>query len=202
MSKSIIWPLVASLTVAASVSSCDDGPAAIPRPRAFPRVIYPVGEPEAFEVTYCPFRFEKPSYVEVERDTLFFDEAPRSDCWFDLVTPTLNGRVHFSYYPISSLADYEELRDDAFDLAGKHNIVANYIDERPISRPEAGVHGFAFDIEGDVASPFQFFVSDSSRHFLRGSLYVNAKASADSLAPVYDFLREDLLEVIGTLAWE
>lgn len=179
-----------------------DETAALPKPRAYPRIEFPSGEPVAFALETCPFTFELPSYVRVERDTSFFDTRPAHPCWFDLVTPQLNGRVHFSYYPIRSLAEFERHRNDAFELAGKHNQVASYIDERAIERPEARVSGYAFDLEGDVASPFQFYVSDSTHHFLRGALYVDARAQADSLAPVYSFLEDDLVGVIGTLRWE
>ncbi|MFK8057928.1 MAG: hypothetical protein AB8F78_17510 [Saprospiraceae bacterium] len=184
------------------LAACGEETSILPKPRAYPRVIYPEGQAEPFKIELCPFTFSKPSYAIVERDTAFFDEKPKDPCWFDLVTPSLNGRVHMSYYPVSSLEEYEELRDDAYELVGKHNVVANYIDEVLISRPEANVSGFAFDIEGDVASPFQFYISDSTSHFLRGSLYVRAKASSDSLAPIYQFLREDVLELIESLAWE
>ena len=199
--RSVTRRAARACAVALALAACGPETTSLPKPRAYPRVEYPTGEPTAFALEVCPFAFERPGYTVVERDTTYFDDAPAHPCWFDLVTPSLNGRVHFSYYPITSAAQFDELRDDAFDLAGKHTIVANYIDEQPIARPEAGVSGFAFDIEGDVASPFQFYVTDSTRHFLRGALYVNAEARADSLAPVYAFLREDVLGVVGSLAW-
>ena len=183
-------------------TACSEETSTLPKPRAFPRVVYPMGELEPFKPEVCPFSFSKPSYTLVERDTAYFDEKPLNPCWFDIVTPALNGRVHMSYYPINSLEEFEKHRDDAYTLVGKHNIVANYIDEVPINRPKSDVTGFAFDIDGDVASPFQFFVTDTSKHFLRGALYVRAKASSDSLAPIYSFLREDALEVLNTLEWD
>ena len=183
-------------------AGCGEETSSLPKPRSFPRVLYPAGDMEPFKLEVCPFSFSKPSYTVVERDTVYFDEKPLNPCWFDIVTPSLNGRVHLSYYPVTSLAEFEKHRDDAYTLVGKHNIVANYIDEVPISRPKSDVTGFAFDIDGDVASPFQFFVTDSTSHFLRGALYVQAKASSDSLAPIYQFLREDALEVLKTLEWD
>ena len=181
---------------------CDPETAQTPKPRAFPRVVYPTSGGEVpFRLEVCPSTFSHPDYVAVERDTLFFDDAPADPCWFDLVTPDLNGRVHVSYYPITSEAAFEEYRDDAYELVGKHNIVATYIDEQPIVRPEARVYGYAFAVEGDAASPYQLFVTDSTRHFLRAAVYVNAQARADSLAPVYDFLRRDLERVVAGLTW-
>ena len=195
--------LTAGLALALSAVGCDGETAETPKPRAFPRIDFPSSaETSAFSLEVCPFAFEHPGYVRVERDTAFFDEAPSHPCWFDLVTPALDGRVHVSYYPIGSGADFEEYRDDAYELVGKHNVVATGIDETPIRRPEARVYGFSFDVSGDVASPYQLFVTDSARHFLRAAVYVNAKARADSLAPVYDFLRRDLDGVVGTLRWE
>lgn len=197
----ILYPAFALLCVCL-FTACQDETSILPKPHAFPRVIYPVGDIEPFQLEVCPFSFGLPSYDVIERDTTYFDEATKHPCWFDLVTPSLNGRVHFSYYPIANLADFEKLRDDAFVLAGKHNSVAEYIEEIPIDRPEDRVHGYAFELDGNVASPYQFYLSDSTNHFLRGALYVNAQANADSLAPIYDFLQRDLEEVIESLQWE
>ena len=188
--------------MAVVVTSCGGETNQTPKPRAYPKIEFPVSDSLAsFNLQVCPFKFQYPGYIQVEQDTVFFDDKPKHPCWFDLVTPSLSGRVHVSYYPIRSLADFEKHRDDAYTLVGKHNIVANYIDEQPIERPGADVHGFAFAVEGDAASPYQLFVTDSTRHFIRAAVYVNAQAKADSLAPVYRFLQRDLEEVVGTLEW-
>ena len=188
--------------VALSVVGCVGDTAQTPKPRAFPRVEYPTAAATVpFRLEVCPFTFSHPDYVAVEQDTLFFDDTPADPCWFDLVTPGLNGRVHVSYYPITSAADFEEYRDDAYELVGKHNVVATYIDEQPIARPRADVYGYSFAVEGDAASPYQLFVTDSARHFLRAAVYVNAQARADSLAPVYEFLRRDLDRMVADLTW-
>ena len=94
----------------------------------------------------------------------------------------------------------EELKTDAFELADWHNKRANYIDEMIIQKGNS-VSGFAFLIEGPAASPFQFYLTDSTEHFLRGSLYFNTEARPDSLAPVYEFIEEDLVHMIETFEW-
>ncbi len=190
------------LLMSAVLPGCVGATDQTPKPRAYPKIEFPVADSLAsFRLEVCPFAFEYPSYVAVEQDTVYFDDKPKHPCWFDLVTPSLDGRVHVSYYPISSVADFEKHRDDAYTLVGKHNIVANYIDEQPIERPAVGVHGFSFAVEGDAASPYQLFVTDSTRHFIRAAVYVNAQAKADSLGPVYEFLRRDLDEVVESLRW-
>ena len=187
----------------AFVSGCGSEQEMIPRPRAYPKVDFPTATSHVeFNLEACPLRFSLPDYIEVERDTAYFDEAPKHPCWFDLVIPSINGRFYFSYYPINSQADFEELRDDAYTLVGKHNTVANYIEETRIDRPEAQVYGYAFAVEGDAASPYQFFVTDSTRHFLRAAIYVNAQADADSLAPIYAFMRRDMDEIVSSLRWD
>ena len=155
-----------------------------------------------FEAGYCPFRFEMPTYATVERDTLFFEKRPESDCWFNLAIAPLNAKIHYSYYPITSRARFDELVGDAFTMTQKHNIKASYIEEVPIHRPADRVHGLIFEVEGPAASAYQFFLTDSTRHFLRGALYFNTQARPDSLAPVIEFVRQDLNRMVQTLTWK
>ncbi len=181
------------------LSSCGEEPVITPKPRAFPKVEFPDRTYHNFDANYCGFRFEYPQYAIVEQDTSFFDEKPVDPCWFDLRIPAFDARLHCSYHPIEE--DFDKLRSDAFSLANKHNIKANYIDELPIEKPN-GVKGFVFNIEGPVASPFQFYLTDAEdKHFLRASLYFHTQARPDSLAPVLDFVKTDLMHMINTFEW-
>jgi len=172
-----------------------------PRPHGFPKVEYPEGGYQTFDEGYCNFTFEYPTYASIEQDTRFFDEAPAHPCWFDVYYPDFDSRIHFTYYPLKNNDSFEKLKGDAFALAGKHNVRADYIDELRIEKPNQ-VSGFAFDIKGEAASPFQFYLTDSTNHYLRGALYFNAQARPDSLAPVYDFVKADIMHMINTFEWE
>ena len=189
-----------ALTLALLLSACGEEPVFTPKPRAFPRVVYPEKAYQQFDKDYCNFTFEYPVYAEVQKDTTFFDERPPHPCWFDLYFPDFNGRLHCSYVEMPGPEKLEELKTDAFELADWHNKRANYIDEMIIDKGD-GVSGFAFLIEGPAASPFQFYLTDSTAHFLRGSLYFNTEARPDSLAPVYKFIEEDLVHMIETFEW-
>lgn len=189
-----------ALALALFEVSCSD-PVEIPKPRAFPRVIYPEKQWTVFSEKGCPFEFEAPTYAKVERDTTFFDREAGSDCWFNLSVPALNAKIFCSYYPIASRADFDKFVSDAFAMTNKHTIKANYIDEIPIHRPEDRVHGLVFAVEGPAASSYQFFLTDSTRHFLRGALYFETQSRPDSLAPVIEFMRADLEKLTGTLRW-
>jgi gliding motility-associated lipoprotein GldD len=172
-----------------------------PRPRAYPRVVYPERVYQAFQKAGCPFHFEYPVYATVKQDLRFFDEAAPSECWYNIEFPDFNGKVHFSYYPIRGEADFNRLRGDAFEMVDWHNKKASYIEEKLISLPN-GTTGFVFDIEGPAASPFQFFLTDSTQHFLRGALYFDTAVNPDSLAPVLDFVRKDILHMIEHFEWK
>lgn len=174
---------------------------AVPKPRAYPRVLYPAKSYVPLGADYCDFTFERPAYASVERDTTFFDEKPESDCWFNLWAPQLNAKIYFSFNPISTRADFDELVKDAFEMTNKHNVKASYIEEIPVHRDADRVHGVIFNVEGPAASSYQFFLTDSTRHFLRGALYFNTQARPDSLAPVVAFMKQDINHIVQTLQW-
>ena len=185
-----------------AIAACSDSEqTSTPKPRGYPRIILPQKNYQNVGENYCNFSFQYPTYANIEHDTLFFDQAAPSDCWFNLKVPSLNAVVHFSYYAISGKNTHEKLRNDAFNLAGKHNIKADYIDELPIRKPN-NVSGFVFNIEGPAACPFQFYLTDSTRNFVRGALYFNSEMRPDSLAPVIDFLKTDIMQMINTFEWK
>lgn len=181
-------------------TACNEIPAT-PKPRAYPRVHYPAKAYQAFDENYCNFTFQYPTYAEIQQDTNFFNEKPKHPCWFDIYMPDFESRIYCSYYPIKGIKDFEELKKDAFDLVDWHNKKANYIDELPIKRPNH-VSGYAFMLDGPAASPMQFYLTDSTHHFLRGALYFNTEVNPDSMAPVYEFVKKDILKMIETFEWK
>ncbi len=183
------------------LTACTEETNVTPKPRGFPKVLYPERGYQEFDESYCDFTFQYPIYGEIQRDTVYFEQAAKNSCQFDVYLPVFNARIHCTYFPINKDATFENLRSDAFKFANKHNVKASYIDEFPIQKPD-GTTGFLFNIEGPAASPFQFYLSDSTHHFLRGALYFNTDARPDSLAPVFDFVRQDVLQLINSLEWE
>lgn len=194
---SCLLPLALCLLLA----SCGEH-IAVPKPRAYPRVIYPEKAYKPFEKTTCSFTFEQPVYAQVQNDTSFFGQKPDNDCWFNLDVPSLNATIYCSYYPVTSRSRLDELVEDAHEMTQKHNIKASYIDEIPVHRNADHVHGIIFNVEGPAASSYQFFLTDSTRNFLRGALYFNTQTRPDSLAPVIDFMKKDLDHLVATLKWQ
>ncbi len=189
------------LIITALLASCEsDVPT--PKPRAFPKVVYPEKVYQPFDPTFCAFTFEQPAYAKIEQDSTFFEGKAGSDCWFNMNVPSLNATIYCSYYPITGKARFEELVQDAFNLANKHNVKADYIDEIQVSRPKDKVYGMVYSIGGPVASPYQFYLTDSTHHFLRGSLYFRSQVKVDSLAPVTNFMKKDVNHLLETLKWK
>ncbi len=199
MNQNNSWSLPAILLLCVCWSCQVDAP--IPKPRAYPKIDFPERTYQSFDESFCHFTMEVPTYVEVQQDTDFFDEEPLDPCWFDLYYPDFDCRIHCSYYPITVENPFEKLNADAFKLAMEHNKKATYIDELPFEKPNR-VSGFIFNLEGPVATPFQFYMTDSTRHFLRGALYFNSKIRPDSLAPMYAFVKEDITHMVNTFAWD
>ncbi|MDQ3140669.1 MAG: hypothetical protein M3Q56_00305 [Bacteroidota bacterium] len=173
----------------------------IPKPRSFPKIDFPQKNYQYFTNNYCPFTFRFPTYATIEKDSTFFDEEALSDCWFNINLPSLNGTIYCTYFPIHNSASLEKYIKDAFKLASQHHTKANYIDELPVHKNNE-VSGLIFDIQGPAASPFQFYLTDSSKHFLRASLYFHTQARPDSLAPIYEFIKLDLAELVNSFTWK
>ncbi len=200
MNKKIIFAcLVASFLV--GLVACGD-PLMSPKPRNYPRVIFPASrEYKPFAENYCRFSFEQPVYANIVQDTSFFGEKPSNACWFDVDYPQFNGKIHFSYRPIEKKGDFMKFINDAHELIGKHTVKADGITEIPVENAN-GVSGIVFDLEGNVASPFQFYLTDSTKHFVRGALYFRTKSDADSLRPVVDFVKQDMMNMVQTFKWK
>lgn len=165
-----------------------------PLPRGYMKVDFPVKTYQQSE-TSAPFSFEYPGYAKLIPDT----SENAEKFWYNLHFPVFDGTIYISYKEVQN--NLESFVADSRKLAYKHSIKAETIEESIINRKEAGVYGILYDLSGNTASSIQFFLTDSSRHFLRGSLYFNATPEKDSLAPVIEFVREDVLHLIETFNW-
>ncbi|MBS2210555.1 gliding motility lipoprotein GldD [Carboxylicivirga mesophila] len=165
-----------------------------PKPRGYFRIVLPEKDYQAFDQPF-PYQFEYPSYAKAIPDTSVNAEA----YWLNIVFPEMNGQIHISYKAV--VDNFNDLLEDSRKLAYKHTIKADAINERMFYNEQKQVMGILYEIKGNAASPLQFFATDSLHHFIRGSLYFNAKPNQDSLAPVIDFVEEDVIHLMETLEW-
>lgn len=190
--------LLFALVIVVFISSCNSG--YTPMPRGYFKIELPQKEYRSFDQPAYPYTFEYPVYGNVIKDSLFFDQHPESPFWINIDFPRFNGRIYISYKEIGK-NKFDSLVNDAFTMSYKqHTYKASAIQPEEFTTPN-GSGGVYFTLKGNTATGNQFFVTDSTRHFLRGALYFAATPNSDSLQPVNDFLKKDLWHLINTLKW-
>jgi gliding motility-associated lipoprotein GldD len=167
----------------------------LPKPRAYFRIDLPEQQYRSYE-SACPLNMEVSTAAQIE---VFRDRQSADSCWFNIYYPRYNARVHCTYISVGNRLNY--LIDDAYGFAAKHEMKATALRRTLVSDTLRHVHGILYDIEGDAASNVQFFLTDSSQHFLRGALYFFNPPNPDSIAPVLNFVRGDINHIAQTIEW-
>lgn len=161
-----------------------------PKPRGYLRLEYP-------EVQYTVA--QKLPYFTFEHNK-FAHYNPVTESNINLIYPEMKATVYLNYNQINKNLD--SLLNDAYKLPYKHLSKAESIPERIFINPQNKVYGTLFSVVGNAASQYQFFLTDSSNHFLVGSLYFYAKPNYDSIFPAVKYLEKDLAHLMETLQWK
>ncbi len=195
--KTFFKILFISISIVA-FSSCgddEDDEVFIPKPKGYPRVDFPKKTYRLYD-SLCPYSFEIPTYSRISNDK----HKGADPCWINVDFPRYNAQIHLSYKTVTNNLD--TFLNDSRDFAIKHQIKATGLDETIIIRDSAQVYGLVYDISGNTASNVQFYLTDSTHHFMRGALYFNSVPNIDSLKIVVDFLRQDIVHMIKTFEWK
>jgi len=180
------------------VSSCNSP--FTPKPKGYFQIPFPERKYQLFNQPDYPYSFEYPVYSNVVKDSTFFGEATENPWWVNIEFPQFTGKIYISYKEIGP-NKFDKLLNDAFNLTNKHSQKAYSIDDSLIITPN-NVTGMFFNVGGDVATSYQFFLTDSTRHFLRGALYFEASPNQDSISVVNNFVAEDMRHLINTFRWK
>lgn len=167
----------------------------IPKPRGYFRIEFAEKEYLPIDSHKLPYRFEIPQYGRLEEDKGRISEP----YWVNLKIPQHRAEIHISYKKVEG--NLMELTEDSRTLAYKHTIKADAINERIFVNEQKNVFGTIYMIDGNAASPLQFYLTDSTRHFLRGALYIREVPNIDSIRPVIEFLTPDVIHLIETTEW-
>jgi gliding motility-associated lipoprotein GldD len=168
---------------------------AVPKPMGYFRIAIPdtaYGYTALADYPYA-FRLSKNAYINDH-------PAEGEKYWIDIHYPVLNATIHCSYKPIKG--NFRALARDAQEFLYKHSTVASAIPIQEFAHPENRVYGLFYELYGNTATPIQFVLTDSTKHFFRASVYCNNVPNQDSLAPIYDYLRKDVRVIMESMKWQ
>lgn len=162
-----------------------------PKPRGYFRLEPAQANYVPLPVPDLPYSFSVSDKVTVELP------EEQEQGMINLVYPAFNATVYCSYLPVTN-QNLPELTRETLTFVER---IGQPFKASAYENPEAGVYGILFEIKGNVASPMQFYLTDSLSHFFRGALYYEAAPNADSIAPMTDYLRKDMIEFVQTFRW-
>lgn len=162
-----------------------------PKPKGYFRIETPSPNYQSLSED-CPFTFE---FNEVAK------AKSKGNCWFDIKYPSLRATVQLTYRKVTE-NNLDTLLGEGHELAYKHTVKADGIQEKLYLNDSTKVYGLFYQLEGDAATSMQFFMTDSTHHFLRGVLYYYASPNADSLRPVNAFMQGEMIHMIESLRWK
>ena len=163
----------------------------VPKPRAMLRLEYPPHEYETFMLSQYPFSFLKSIYAKAE---------PKSDTTLNLYYPNMNARIYMTYASVNN--NLRQLLADADKLTYKHAVKADDFKHKIYTNPNNHIFARISLVTGNAASPLQFLITDSTSHFVTGSLYFHSVPNYDSIRPPLDYLRHDVQRMIESWHWK
>jgi gliding motility-associated lipoprotein GldD len=198
LKRSKVYILLVFIILIIIAASCRKTP--VPKPKGYFRIDLPVKKYIAFSEPQraddIPLKFEYPEYGRISTNP----QNPDEPGWFNIEFPGYKARIYLTYKDVNN--DLAELIEQTYTMNVKNHITkADAINEQVIDDSKDHVYGILYDLKGNTATSVQFYVTDSVKHYLRGSLYFESEPNADSLEPVIEFFREDIIHLIETLKW-
>ncbi|TGD78282.1 gliding motility lipoprotein GldD [Hymenobacter wooponensis] len=187
----------AVLTLLGLAASCTSAPDFTPKPKGYNRIDLP---PHAYQqlAPGHPYTFQYSRYAKILRDSSYLAQPH----WINVYYPQLHANVQITYADLQRNKQLSnKLLEDARKLTSKHQIKATAIDESVLKTPN-GMRVAVFELQGDVPSQFQFYTTDSTKNFFRGALYFRTATANDSLAPVIDYVKKDIVQLLNTLKYQ
>lgn len=195
--KQIIRHLV-FVFYALMLSSCGTKKEFYPKPFGYHRIDLPQHSYQKLREEGYPYLFDYSKEAKITKDTSWITEP----YWIDIIYPALGANIQITYKPVKrQRALLEEYLNDSYKLTAKHNVKAYAIEEQIIALP-GGQKAAIYELSGEVPSQFQFSVTDSTDHFLRGALYFNEATKNDSLKPIIEYIKIDMVHMLNTLRWD
>lgn len=176
--------------------SCGEPDRPLPKPKGYFRIDLPEKNYVSVD-TIEKYAFEVPSYAVLTGDPF----SPQEKNWINVEVPQFKASIHLTHKDVNgNLSEYLE---DVHTMLTKHLQKANGMNDSLIINPDRKVYGMLIEMDGKgVATPLQFYLTDSTTNFVRGALYFNFVPNNDSMQPVIDYLRQDIDRMISTFEWK
>lgn len=186
------------ILVITTLAACTDAPP-VPKPKTYLRLEVPKPQYLHYEAPDLPFAFDYPDYGEI----VPLKSDRKTDKWFNILFNRYGFEANVSYIPIRSDTSLAYMVNDCYTFLDKHKKFSSGIVEREYADGENRVYGTAFEIKGsEVVSPYQFYLTDSSRHFVRVALHCQSAPNNDSLAALIERIETDLDHLITSIRWK
>jgi gliding motility-associated lipoprotein GldD len=164
-----------------------------PKPSAYYRIDEQKEEFVVYETRDISF--------EVSSKAIIHSEKKGTETWITIRYPQYRAYLYCTYLPITK-GSLRPAIDDSYRMAFSHTVKANGISQEVLQIPAQKTGGVLYKIGGNVATPRQFFVTDSVSHFFRASLYFDGRANADSLMPVVKCMDKNIHRLTSLLKWK
>ncbi|MFY8214896.1 MAG: gliding motility lipoprotein GldD [Flavobacterium sp.] len=162
----------------------------LPKPDSQLRLDYP-------EASYMHFEGACPATFDINQDAII---TAKTDCGYTINYPKMKATIYMSYKPVKN--NINVLLRDAQKLTYEHVIKADDISEQPFINKDHNVFGMFYQVNGNAATNAQFYVTDSTTHFLDCSVYFYAKPNFDSVMPAADYVKNDMRRLMESLRWK
>ena len=160
-----------------------------PKAKSFLALEYPVAN-------YKRVDFQNNFSSEInDRSHLSFSQSG----WSRLAYPRLKAVVNITYRKVDG--NLKELFQEAEKLTFSHTSKADAISAIPFENRQNKTYGKLFEVSGNAASNIQFHLTDSTEHFMTGSLYFQVQPNFDSIEPALDYIRKDIVILMEQLEW-
>lgn len=173
-----------------TLSSCNQKEV-LPKPSGQLALDFPQGTYANMNNNNCPFSFQVNEFARV---------LAKRDCSMKIEYPGMEATVYLNYRPVQD--NLRQLLIDGQRLSYEHNQKADVIADFPFVNANNKTYGMMYEIEGNAASNAQFYVTDSTKHFLTASLYFYSKPNFDSILPAVDYVKKDMVKMMETLKWK
>jgi len=169
------------------------GTESTPKPKGVLRLEYPKATyAKVTELPYCPFTFEANTLSELKHKS--------HSCDINIEYPKMRATIYLTYKEVHN--DIKKLLSDAQKFTYDHTIKADNIISNRFENDTTKVYGMFYQVSGNAASQAQFYATDSTSHFISGSIYFKVVPNYDSIQPASAYLEKDVRKIMESLRWK